>query len=304
MDVRNLLAHEPSYGEGSPQKKTGNSQHGYPGPNAHAAPAYGFDAHVYQYQSPEKAARKQVSSMSHQPSPPKPKPKHVSFELLLDGTANYKARLPMRVNIYPHDETESIITTVKNFFALYEGQGVSFEDKDRCTLIASWENLADNMVIYVRVIPEPKASGQSAFPASPSKKPTLGEPFQMLPPQPNYHISRPSSRSMRKNTASPNPSQGGRSASIGFQGRSRSRPTLKPRGSQNSADPNYEGYSSSDGGRDSISSSRRDQLASAEISLENIVEGGRRKRAKFESSVSDSLAHGRAASRSTLTDEN
>jgi hypothetical protein len=47
------------------------------------------------------------------------------------------------------------------------------------------------------------------------------------------------------------------------------------------------GYSSSDNGRDSVTSSRKakSELASAEISLDNIVEGGRRKRAKFESSV-------------------
>jgi len=49
------------------------------------------------------------------------------------------------------------------------------------------------------------------------------------------------------------------------------------------------GYSSSDGGAGSVSGSRKarsEQFARAEISLENVVEGGRRKRAKFESSVS------------------
>ena len=50
------------------------------------------------------------------------------------------------------------------------------------------------------------------------------------------------------------------------------------------------GYSSSDGEGGSVSSSRKaksEQLASADISLDNILEGNRRKRAKFESSVSD-----------------
>ena len=49
------------------------------------------------------------------------------------------------------------------------------------------------------------------------------------------------------------------------------------------------GYSSSDGEGGSVTSSRKarsEQLASAEISLDNILEGNRRKRAKFESSVS------------------
>ena len=48
------------------------------------------------------------------------------------------------------------------------------------------------------------------------------------------------------------------------------------------------GFSDSDGGPTSTAGSRKaktEQLASAEISLDNIVEGGRRKRAKFESSV-------------------
>ena len=49
------------------------------------------------------------------------------------------------------------------------------------------------------------------------------------------------------------------------------------------------GYSSSDGEEGSVTSSRKaksEQLASADISLNNILEGNRRKRAKFESSVS------------------
>jgi hypothetical protein len=70
---------------------------------------------------------------------------------------------------------------------------------------------------------------------------------------------------------------------------------MKSRGSSahgSLLDPNNDamnGYSSSDGGHGSVSSSRKaksEQLSSAEISLDNIVEGGRRKRAKFESSVS------------------
>lgn len=50
------------------------------------------------------------------------------------------------------------------------------------------------------------------------------------------------------------------------------------------------GYSSSEGEGGSVTSSRKarsEQLASADISLNNILEGNRRKRAKFESSVSN-----------------
>lgn len=46
------------------------------------------------------------------------------------------------------------------------------------------------------------------------------------------------------------------------------------------------GYSSGDGAPGSVSSrSKSDHIGNTEISLDNIVEGGRRKRAKFESSV-------------------
>lgn len=46
------------------------------------------------------------------------------------------------------------------------------------------------------------------------------------------------------------------------------------------------GYSSGDGAPGSVSSrTKSEHLGNTEISLDNIVEGGRRKRAKFESSV-------------------
>jgi hypothetical protein len=46
------------------------------------------------------------------------------------------------------------------------------------------------------------------------------------------------------------------------------------------------GYSSGDGAPSSTSGKGKEQLGTTDISVENIVEGGRRKRAKFESSVS------------------
>ncbi|KKF96292.1 hypothetical protein CFO_g1361 [Ceratocystis platani] len=76
--------------------------------------------------------------------------KSVAFELLINDGSQYRARLPMRVQIYPHDATESIVTTVKNFYGLYAGptgsKGVSFEDEQGNTLIASFENFKHNMV--------------------------------------------------------------------------------------------------------------------------------------------------------------
>lgn len=240
-------------------------------------------------------------------SPLSPTPKHVAFELIFDESPNYRARLPMRVQIFPHDTTDSIVTTVKNFYGLYEGaaQGVSFEDEQGNTLIARYENFRNNMTVYVRVIPDyshpPNGLRQRSYhsisPVGAHKVAPLDDAPLMLPPQlahaPNYNqpISRPGSRLARMRSVSPPSGRGRRSASIQ---KARSRSSVKSRGSSAhgsfqdiNSDP-LNGDSGSDGGHTSVTSSRKaksEQLASAEISLDNILEGGRRKRAKFESSV-------------------
>ncbi|KAL8656873.1 MAG: hypothetical protein Q9226_002483 [Calogaya cf. arnoldii] len=231
-------------------------------------------------------------------------PKNVAFELLFDGP-NTRARLPMRVQIFPHDTTDSIVTTVKNFYGLYDGAttGVSFEDERGTTLIARYENLRNNMVVYVRVIPD---YSQTAFQhgrqwnppnsMSPCRAPHLDEAFQMPPPAQLTHynihepISRPGSRVARKRSTSPRASRSRRSVSAQkHHARSgmKSRDTSLPRTVEEPHSDAANCYSDSDGGAGSVTSSlkaRSEQLASAEISVDNIVEGGRRKRAKFESS--------------------
>ncbi|KAL8671904.1 MAG: hypothetical protein Q9168_003615 [Polycauliona sp. 1 TL-2023] len=231
-------------------------------------------------------------------------PKNVAFELLFDGP-NSRARLPMRVQIFPHDTTDSIVTTVKNFYGLYDGAatGVSFEDERGNTLIARYENLGNNMIVYVRVIQD---YSQNAFhhgrqwnassSRSPCGAPHLDEAFQMPPPAHlapygiHEPISRPSSRIARKRSASPRASRSRRSASAQkHHPRSgiKSRDASLPRTVEEPHSDGLNCYSDSDGGAGSVSSSfkaRSEQLASAEISVDNIVEGGRRKRAKFESS--------------------
>lgn len=228
-------------------------------------------------------------------SPSKQMPKkHVSFELLLPQSPAHKARLPMRVDIYPHDTTDSIITTVKNFYGLYERRGVIFEDRHGNTLIARFENFEHGMTVYVRVSPESlDADEYSPDPRQASisprrHRPHLDEAFQMLPPlQHNQAGARAGSRHARQ-SHSPHPGRGRRSASIS----KRMRPSTKSRGNSSHgsfAEANGDDYSDSEGEHGSVSSSRRSRkepLASAEISVDNIVEGGRRKRAKFDSSVS------------------
>lgn len=209
-------------------------------------------------------------------------PKHVQFELLFPQSPQYRARLPLRVQIYPHDDTESIISTVKNFYGLYHGvAGISFEDDRNNTLIARYENFSNNMVVHVRVIEESSPPTGSFHPAA--FQPT---PIEYSAHQPGHHISRPGSRTSRRRSPSPNGNGGRRSTSVstnpaGRKGRSRS---TKNQGS--SYDDSVNGYSSGDGGAGSASGKAKDHIGNTDISVENIVEGGRRKRAKFESSVS------------------
>ena len=247
------------------------------------------------------------ANMSQHGSSPYASPKHVSFELLLDDNSKMRARIPMRVQIFPHDTTDSIVTTVKNFYGIYEAtaSGVSFEDEDGNTLIARYENLRNNMTVYVRVIvnqgySEHFAQQQAHYGPAPGEafnRPALGEPFQMPPPPQtaqdlNYgrSPSRPSSRVAWKRSPSPAPPRGRRSDST--QKASSRAGGNKSRGSSTHGsfhEDAFAHYSDSDGAHSSVASSKKarsEQFASSDISMENILLDGRRKRPKFESSVS------------------
>ncbi|KAL8392517.1 hypothetical protein RB595_002635 [Gaeumannomyces hyphopodioides] len=227
---------------------------------------------------------------------PQPEPKNVRFELI--SSEQYRARLPMRVQIFPHDATESIVTTVKNFYGLYSSptssKGVSFEDEAGNTLIARYENFRNNMTVYVRVIEEPTAASgsfgaHSYHHSAVGAQPYFGhDGFGSHPSshhQYDAHMSRPGSRTSRRRSPSPNSGRGRRSTSAGTnpaaskKGRSRS---SKNRG--DGCNDSINGYSSGDGAPGSSCGKSKEPIGTTEISVENIVEGGRRKRAKFESS--------------------
>nr|OQO26489.1 hypothetical protein B0A51_08077 [Rachicladosporium sp. CCFEE 5018] len=210
-------------------------------------------------------------------SPVKKNQKQVIFQLIDDHDSRIQARLPMRVIISPHDTTESIIMTVKNFYGLYE-YGVSFESKEGISIIAAYDNFDNDMVIHVRgVKPPPVVQQERAHTTSP-KKPTLGAPFEM---RASSHAHSPA-KTTRTGTRSMSPRSeyGRRSVSAAPGGKAR-----KPKSKDAVAGAENDGYSSDDGGNGSVTSSRRSktELVNAEISVDNIVEGGRRKRA-FESS--------------------
>lgn len=227
-----------------------------------------------------------------------PRAKSVSFELLLDEGSKTRARIPLRVVLNTHDSTDSIITTVKNFYGIYDGHGVSFEDGWGNTLIPSYDNLSSDSNVYVRIVPVAQAPA-SVYPLAPHpndnglearRRPSLGEPFQMLPPhlrEQSHSPSRPASRVARKRSISPTQGRGRRSAS-----QQKGQPsTVASRGS--SANGSYHedtGYSDSEAGRSSVSGSKRaksEQFASSDISTANVLQDGRRGQTIFDSSVSD-----------------
>ena len=305
MELSNLVSAQTPTGEISPKSLFGTGASAQP---PHSPPNFTKNQH------PITSTHHTDSEMDFSPvaatsRAARPNPKSVKFELVSPESPQYRARLPMRVQIYPHDTTESIVTTVKNFYGLYSSptssKGVSFEDDQGNTLIARYENFRNNMVVYVRVIEEtPPAPGayntQPYQPASVSAQSYYnGDSYPVHPPQ-QYgpHISRPTSRTSRRRSPSPNGGRGRRSASASTNPaasrnvRSRS---SKNRGSTNgdAHSDSLNGYSSGDNAPGSASGKSKEQIGNTEISVENIVEGGRRKRAKFESSVS----HGSIMSR-------
>lgn len=241
------------------------------------ASSHGANHHRHARDSTGSAA----GSAYARPSPTKKEQKHVVFQLIDPEDPRIQARLPMRVMISPHDTADSIITTVKNFYGLYE-YGVSFENRDGISIIAAFDNFENDMVVYVRTVAQPPSShSERGFTTSPSK-PTLGAPIEMRAPHhSNVHSpSRSAARSALR-SRSPHSDYGPRSVSAA--------PARRPK--SKSKDINVhddaDGYSSDDGANGSVTSSRRSRTeqVNAEISVNNIVEGGRRQRA-FESSVS------------------
>lgn len=311
MELSSLLSSQPSH---PPVARTNGEPHESPSQKQQSSAAQQFA--MAQFMSPNRQAVPEEllntpkdnaeavdgyapNNGFQNPSPCSPSPKHVAFELLLDENSKVRARIPMRVQIFPHDTTDSIVTTVKNFYGIY-ASGVSFEDGNGNTLIARYENLGNNMTVYVRVIPSHgyedfgNSSVYGNVPMDGYKRPSLGEPFQMVNPQPAQILdygqspSRPMSRTARKRSNSP-AGRGRRSVSTQKAPRQTG---IKSRGSSTHGsfhDDAMAGYSDSDGGQGSISGSKKarsEQFASSEISMENILQDGRRKRPKFDSSVS------------------
>jgi len=191
---------------------------------------------------------------------------------------------PKTLHIYPHDTTDSITTTVKNMFGikLQDEYGLSFQDPEGRYMILRHENFSDDMTVDIRVEENPASYLQY----------NLQHPQAMFYTGPGLRGSFSDGRSV-----SPSAARGRRSASAG--GRPRG---MKRQASHRGEEEHYDercpqGYYPQqppqqflpEGDEESESRSRIEPVASADISLDNIVEGSRRKRPKFSSDVNDSL---------------
>lgn len=265
-------------------------------PALYHAPPAPSEAHILASMSRDAG----IMEFTHPQYAPPAVPRSVKFELVEDSH-QYRARIPMRVQIYPHDTTESIISTVKNFYGLYPTPtscpGVSFEDEQGNTIIGRYENFRHNSVVYVRVRDGPPTPGPHASLPNGTSAPSYYAPdaYPIHGPQPQaQHMSRPVSRASRRRSVSPGSVNGRRSTSASTSSKNARPRSSKNRGpgSQTNGDnlnDSMNGYSSGDNAPGSASGKPKEQIGSTEISLDNIVEGGRRKRAKFESSVSCSI---------------
>lgn len=206
----------------------------------------------------------------------------------------HRGREKMRVDIAFRDTTESIMTSVKTFFGIHTNlgfsEGLSLEGEHGNTIIARYENFQENGTVYVRIIEEPiETISSGTLGSAQGVHDTNGYPLQGTP-QLEAHAARPASWASQLRSPSPNGGRGRRSTSTaanltaGKKGRSRSSKTRTEVNGHGLGD-SFSSYTNGDGAAGSSGRSK-EPVGNTDISVENIVEGGRRKRTKFESAVS------------------
>lgn len=180
---------------------------------------------------------------------------------------------PKTLHIFPHDTTDSITTTVKNMFGLgrEEDSALSFQDPEGRYMILQHENFVDGMTVNIRVEENPHRYSCQF------RQPLLDH------------------RASGTRSVSPSAARGRRSASAGGRSKilKRSAAGYDWEGGQDYTDLYAQDYFHQQPPQqflpenyDEDQRGRVEPLASAEISLVNIVEGSRRKRPKFSSDVS------------------
>lgn len=197
---------------------------------------------------------------------------------------------PKTFYIRPHDTTDSIMDTVKHLFGLsrqYE-LGISLEDCHGLSFIPSHENFADGMMVYVRIedsLPRNFAHRHSydlrrSHPAASRSSASYSASSRSVSPQ---------SRGRRSCSA----------AALHGRPRSLKRPAAAASQAAATADADadaepelwhpdahwYLPHQSLLPDEEEEPRTKAASVASADISLENIVEGSRRKRPKFSADV-------------------
>jgi len=192
---------------------------------------------------------------------------------------------PKTFHIRPHDTTDSIMDTVKHLFGMSRQYdlGISLEDADGLSFIPSYDNFVHGMPVYVRI--EDSVRGGLAY----------RHPYNLRQPQ---GVSTRSSAFPTSRSVSPQ-TRGRRSASAtgvqlnGSHGRSLKRPALCLDSDTELDMVQHDGPWRRLPHPPSLLPEDEEEprtkaasVASADISVENIVEGSRRKRPKFSSDVS------------------
>jgi hypothetical protein len=185
---------------------------------------------------------------------------------------------PKTFYIRPHDTTDSIMDTVKHLFGLSRQYdlGISLEDADGLSFIPSYDNFIDGMTVDVRI--EESLPSNYAYRHSYNLRQSQGASRY-----PNSRSVSPQSRGSRSTSATRMQMACGR-------GRSLKRSAMY-----------LDQEADSDAYRDAVwyqlahqslmpddeeePRTKAASVASADISVENIVEGSRRKRPKFSSDV-------------------
>jgi hypothetical protein len=192
---------------------------------------------------------------------------------------------PKPFYIRPHDTTDSIMDTVKHLFGLSRQYdlGISLEDADGLSFIPSYENFTDGMTVDVRI--------EESLPNNYAYRHTYNlRQSQGMATGTSRSSAYPTSRSV-------SPQSRGRrstSATVMQTGSGRGR-SLKRSAQYMDPDADQEAYrdamwyqlahQSLIPDDDEEPRTKAASVASADISVENIVEGSRRKRPKFSSDV-------------------
>ncbi|KAL7274062.1 hypothetical protein RUND412_003063 [Rhizina undulata] len=200
---------------------------------------------------------------------------------------------PKTLRINPHDATDSITSTVKSMFGLhlYDDAGVSFEDPSGMRMILRHENFIDDMTVYVR-LEDNQSFMNHPYNLRQQQQQSLGygAPFaRSCAASLAYASGRSASPSVTRgrriaNGAMSNQNGCARSKSMKRQSSNQDVPMAQPY-----HDDHFQnGYYYQQQPPQFLLDEERDldnryPRASADISLDNIVEGSRRKRPKFSS---------------------